>query len=123
MPTFPHGQWSVWGTGYDAALWRAANPPVDPYKTVRKGFAGAYDAIPGDTVAANAVAGQLNTGEPSYTAGLIMNRLPLNQRATYRWVAVPGKELIYPATQNNGFGWATPTATAVAVSVTISHTE
>lgn len=76
-----------------------------------------------DTVASNAVAGQNHTIEPTYTANLVMNRLPLNQRATYRWVAVPGRELVYPATQNNGFGWQTPTATAVAVSVTVSHSE
>lgn len=76
-----------------------------------------------DTVAANAAAGQNHTIEPTYTANLVMNRLALNQRATYRWVAVPGKELVYPATQNNGFGWATPTATAVAISLTVSHTE
>ncbi len=78
---------------------------------------------PGDTVASNAAAAQNHTIEPTYTANLIMSRLPLNQRATYRWVGVPGKELIYPATQNNGFGWQTPTATALAVSVTVSHTE
>ncbi len=75
-----------------------------------------------DSVASNGVAGQNHTIEPNYTS-LIMSRLPLNQRATYRWVAVPGKELVYPATQTNGFGWSTPTATALAVSVTVSHTE
>jgi len=75
-----------------------------------------------DTVAANAVAGQNFTINPTVST-LLMSRLPLNQRATFRWVAVPGKELVWPATQNNGFIWKTPTATALSVSVTVSHTE
>ena len=27
----------------------------------------------------------------------------MNQRASYRWVAAPGSELVYPALANNGF--------------------
>ena len=27
----------------------------------------------------------------------------VNQRASYRWVAAPGSELVYPASDNNGF--------------------
>jgi len=78
---------------------------------------------PGDTVAANAAGGQNYTIEPTYTAGLVMLRLPLNQRATFRWVAQPGNEIVWPATQNNGIGIQTPTATAVAISATVWHNE
>lgn len=78
---------------------------------------------PGDTVASNAVAGQNDTIEPTYTAGLVMLRLPLNQRATFRWVAQPQSPIVYPATQNNGIGIQTPTATALAISATVWHME
>lgn len=30
--------------------------------------------------------------------------IPLNQRATFRWVAAPGSEIIIPATADNGVG-------------------
>jgi hypothetical protein len=36
--------------------------------------------------------------------------IPLNQRATFRWVAAPGSEIVSPATTSNGYGIATPTA-------------
>jgi hypothetical protein len=42
------------------------------------------------------------TGEPTKTANAFLLQIPLNQRATHRWVAFPGGELILPATQNNG---------------------
>jgi len=40
--------------------------------------------------------------EPTKTANSELLRFALNQRATFRWVAAPGGELIIPATQNNG---------------------
>lgn len=42
------------------------------------------------------------TAEP--TAGVSMFNLGLNQRASFRWVAAPGSELVIPATNVNGFG-------------------
>lgn len=41
-----------------------------------------------------------NTG--GGTIGTILLAIGLNMRATFRWVAAPGKELVFPATQNNG---------------------
>lgn len=76
---------------------------------------------PGDTVASNAAANQNMTIEPA--VGNIIFRLPLNQRATFRWVAQPGSELVGPATQNNGIIISTPTATAVAISSTVLFRE
>jgi hypothetical protein len=35
---------------------------------------------------------------------------PLNQRATFRWVAAPGSEIVVPATANNGLVVSTPVA-------------
>ena len=38
MPTITRGQWTNYGlTGADAALWRSANPPVAPYRTMANG--------------------------------------------------------------------------------------
>lgn len=66
--------------------------------------------VPNPIDAADAVfmglAGQNHTVEPTLAsagAGLSLLQFPLNQRAAYRWVAKDGKELVYPATANNGF--------------------
>src|SRR5262249_4562957 len=34
---FTVGQWNAYGTGHDLSLWRAASPPVAPYKTMANG--------------------------------------------------------------------------------------
>lgn len=60
-------------------------------------------------------AGENHTVEPTYTATTVVWQRALNQRTAYRWVAAPGKGLVYPATASNGFGVQTPTSTAVAV--------
>jgi len=58
------------------------------------------------------VAGQINTVEPTYTSSgaVVMADDPLNQKATYRWIAAPGGEIVIPATASNGVGLLTPTA-------------
>mgnify|MGYP000010224353 CR=1 FL=1 len=58
----------------------------------------------GDTTAASATAGENSTIEPTYTAAAFMLQIPLNQRATFRWVAAPGGELTTLATAGNGYG-------------------
>jgi hypothetical protein len=63
------------------------------------------------------------TIEPSYTANAILLSIPLNQRATFRWVAAPYGELVYPATASNGIGIKTPTSSAVAITTTIHYNE
>jgi hypothetical protein len=45
-----------------------------------------------------------HTAEPTYTSGGELLEMPLNHRATFRWVAAPGGEFITPATDNNGIG-------------------
>lgn len=40
--------------------------------------------------------------EASVTAGSELWNVGLNQRASYRWVAAPGSEMVYPATSSNG---------------------
>jgi hypothetical protein len=77
-----------------------------------------------DTIASTLVANQAPTtnGAGGSTAPLLS--VPLNQRASFRWVASPGSELVSPATASNGFAAATPTAGAlVAVECTFLVNE
>ncbi|WP_420131326.1 hypothetical protein [Rhodopseudomonas sp.] len=46
-----------------------------------------------------------HTAEPTVTANSGVLSFGVNQRATTRWVAFPGQELVYPATANNGFAF------------------
>ena len=58
--------------------------------------------------------------DPTLTANTVTLSIALNQRATFRWVAAPGSELVIPATANNGYAFRTPTAGGlVAVTATI----
>lgn len=49
---------------------------------------------------ANGFGGAFSTTEPADGTDLL--NIALNQRATFRWVAAPGSELIAPATNNAG---------------------
>jgi hypothetical protein len=73
--------------------------------------------------AALADAGENHTAEPTFTAGEVALSIPLNQRATIRWVASPGGELIIPAVASNGIGIRTPTAGAAAAITASVHFE
>ena len=44
-----------------------------------------------------------STIEPTVTANSSVFFVGVNQRASYRWVAAPGSEFVYPATTANGF--------------------
>lgn len=68
-------------------------------------------------------AGENHTIEPTYTAGAVLLSISVNQRATFRWVASPGGELVYPATASNGIGIKTPTSSAVAITATVHFQE
>lgn len=77
--------------------------------------------------AAILTAGSNFTGEPTYTANTSLFDQGLNQRATYTWIAVPGGELLIPATASNGIGLAalssvSPAYTGVA-NVTVHYSE
>lgn len=71
------------------------------------------DPAPG--FASEAQVGINHTAEPTYTANSVLLRCPLNQRATFRWVAAPGYALIVTATANNGIGVRSVTATGSAI--------
>jgi len=64
------------------------------------------------------------TAEPTYTAAKQLLAFQLNQRATFRWVAAPGGELVMTATQNNGAGLKTVSSTSTQThGATIYHEE
>jgi hypothetical protein len=44
-----------------------------------------------------------STAEPTITANSSVFNVAVNQRASFRWVAAPGSELVYPATNLAGF--------------------
>ena len=77
------------------------------------GPAGAYDSGLG-----------VFSVEPTYTAAKQLLAFQLNQRATFRWIAAPGCELIMAATQNNGAGLKTVTSSSTqAYGATIFFQE
>lgn len=71
-------------TGGDTATSYAA-PPLDP-----------ADAAALTVTRVNA------TAEGTITAASDLFYVGINQRASYRWVAAPGSELVWPATSSNG---------------------
>ena len=74
--------------------------------------------------AALASAGEAHTVEPTLTANAILFAVPVNQRATFRWVAAPGGELVLPATAANGAGFIARTvSSAYNVVVTVYWEE
>lgn len=54
------------------------------------------------------------TAEP--TTGVSVLALGINQRASYRWVAAPGSELMWPATNLAGLGLRAQSAAGVATA-------
>lgn len=68
--------------------------------------------------------GENHTVDPTVSAGVILSSIPLNQRATIRWAALPGGEIVVPATASNGLAVRTPTAGAlVAVTAMLYVSE
>lgn len=78
---------------------------------------------PGDTVAATTVCGQAHSADPTLTANQVLESIGLNQRATFRWVAIPGYEIVVPATASNGLAFRTPTSSAVACRIRATFQE
>jgi hypothetical protein len=75
-----------------------------------------------DAVASTLVANQAPTTDGAGTDVLI--QIPLNQRATFRWVAAPGGELVSSIAASNGYGFDTPTAPGTpAVTASIQVLE
>lgn len=118
------------GKIYDIVFGSEATPADNAFRYIlqRCTAAGTSTAVtpqpldPADA-ATEADAGENHTIEPTYTANAILLAVALNQRATFRWVASPGGELVYPATAANGFGVQTPTSSAVSITATLHFQE
>ncbi len=115
---------------YDLMFGSSASPADNPFlfqvekRTAAGGTPAAVTPQPlddGDTIAATTVA----SGQPaSNGAGSgVKLSIPLNQRATFRWVAAPGSELVVPATASQGLALTTPTSSAVTCNATILLNE
>lgn len=117
------GSWTADGTRarrarvYDIVFGSEATPADAAILwTVRRcsgaGTAGAT-VVPQNLDPASATteydAGEAHSSDPTFTAAAILLNIPLNQRATFRWVAAPGGELVMPATAANGAGIETDT--------------
>lgn len=75
-----------------------------------------------DTIASTLVGNEAPTGNGAGTD--VVAAIPLNQRATFRWVAAPGGELVSSNAASNGYAAATPTAGGlVAVTATFHADE
>lgn len=70
-----------------------------------------------DLAATGFAASDTYTVDP--TIGVVLLRVPVNQRGTYRWVAAPGGELVWPVTANNGITGGLATASTTDFSATL----
>lgn len=74
--------------------------------------------------ASDITAVQNNSGDPTYTANLILGYWPLNQRATHRWIADPLGPMVGLNTASNGIGfWATHASFTGNVSCMVHYYE
>lgn len=72
-------------------------------------------ALDPDTSASSMDGAVSHTVEPTETASTLLLAFSLNQRATFRWVAAPGGEIVTPATTANGANIVRRTSTAAYV--------
>lgn len=63
------------------------------------------------------------SGNPTITASSDLLQIPMNQRATFRWIAVPGGELLVPATSGAGIALMSAVASATANYAFSTHWE
>jgi hypothetical protein len=125
-----HGTRPRRGKIYDLIFGSEASPADNPFlwQVQRHTGAGTSTPVtaqpldPGDA-ATELLAGEAHTVDVTATATAFLLSVALNQRATFRWVAAPGGELVYPATASNGLHVRTPTMSAVAISATVHVDE
>lgn len=78
---------------------------------------------PGDPASLATVGQGVFSVEPTYTANSNLLVVDVNQRATVRWVAAPGGELVAPATASNGIGVRSLAGTGSATHEAAMHWE
>lgn len=115
---------------YDMILGSDAGPAdnANQYELARSTSVGsggsALTEAPLDPLTVAATASALGgTFSAGPTEGNVLLEFGLNQRATFRWVAAPGSELISAATANNGLMLSTRGSSAYAISATFLWEE
>lgn len=96
---------------YDILIGSDATPAdvATEFNVIRGTVSGTGTAVtpraldPGNPAALLAGEGGTFTGQTK-TANSAMLNIALNQRATFRWVAAPGGEIVVPATSDNWVG-------------------
>ncbi len=102
----------------NAFLWEVAK------RTAAATSGSTPTATPLDQSDTAAFTGTLNNNPTVNGAGSgTVLGIPLNQRATFRWVAAPGSEIVAPSTSCAGWGIQTPTASAVTVEAYVIMDE
>lgn len=96
------------------------------HKLTAGGTATAVTPEPLDAIAAlaaEASAAENHTVEPT-TGGIPLIELPINQRASYRWVAAPGGEFISALAAGDGYGFSVRSAAYTgAAKASVHHEE
>lgn len=85
---------------------------VDRQTTVGTGTSATPAPLDSADAACLMVCTANHTVEPTVTDNTELIELPCNQRASFRWVAAQGGELIVPATNTNGLGLRTRALTS-----------
>lgn len=115
---------------YDVLIGTNGTPADNPmeFDISRQTAAGTGTAVtpvplePGDR--ASGTVGLANdTAEPTVTATSSVFYIGLNQRASYRWVAAPGSELVIPNTNLAGFAIRSKSATYTGTSTVQAYHE
>lgn len=124
--------WGIAGTSavrpeiYDLLISSNASPADNSseWQALRFTAAGTSTAVTPEKLdtgdpAATGVCGKNHSVEPTYASVPLLD-VALNQRATFRWVAAPGSELVSPATAANGIGFQCIAIAGSGVAI-ISH--
>lgn len=116
------------GWVYDL-MFGADGTPADnqvTYKVDRQTTTGTRTAATAAPLDAADAAGLLTCGvvttiEPTVTAATQLVEISMNQRASYRWVAAPGGELVVPATNVAGVGGRAKSAAYTGTCTALVH--
>lgn len=119
------------GFAYDVLFGTAGTPADNSYvfDISRQTAAGTATAAVPVALDPADVAGRLTadlnyTAEGTITAASSVLNVAINQRASYRWVAAPGSEIVIPATDENGIALRAKSAAGTAIATgTIFHRE
>lgn len=96
--------YDVMCTGYGTPGDHQAKYILNRYTAAGTSTAKTPQALDNGDPASLASAGEAHSVEPTYTANAVLLVIARNMRHPYRWVAIPGREIVLPATAANGAG-------------------